>query len=573
MRKFYVLVTFLSIIGSLIAQTDERVNQREHLKKMVWNAQSNQDLDSALYYCDQLSTLSGEDIPLEIDASLLKMRVLMHFNRSAEAYEIGVKCFEKFCKEDNVNCVSCSRISRLQSDLFWMLKDFRMSLDYLEQDCSRRWSWHVKKAGLLYELADTVGAFKILRDESLIPSGVDEKISWHLGVGIVFRKLEAIDEALRAYKKAFDLVQKHRPNSPMKPTIIGNIGEIYLAKGEFEKAERFLKEDAEGSLKNGKLSSYVLAEMYLGEIDFELHRDASVIDRFENVLKNYSAHSDFTTKMNMMNLILKSNLRLGRGVAYKEALERKSSMLEEKFELDAVDNRALTRYYTANAVSNVQSKMEMNQQILEKEIAMVNEREYHTNLRSVIIIISLVLILVIGFLLFRKYKTANEQKSLLKDAKLKLAGQEKEILSWRVAEEQRNVKELSIELGIKSDFSSSLNNQLKKLDSISIAERRSLEMFVQTELGIKSVRANLNDLIEDSESRFIATLRKKHPTLTDNDISLALMVVLQHSNKEISIKRSITEGSVKMAKHRLKQKFDLSSDERLFEYLDVMLKT
>jgi len=98
-----------------------------------------------------------------------------------------------------------------------------------------------------------------------------------------------------------------------------------------------------------------------------------------------------------------------------------------------------------------------------------------------------------------------------------------------------------------------------------------LEMFVRTELEIKSLRAELEQSIEESKVLFITDLKLKHPHLTDNDIRLALMIVLNLSNKEIAIKKNITTGSVKIAKNRLKKKLGLSLSEDLGMYLKSIL--
>ena len=138
-------------------------------------------------------------------------------------------------------------------------------------------------------------------------------------------------------------------------------------------------------------------------------------------------------------------------------------------------------------------------------------------------------------------------------------------------EENRNVQALSLELLAKQEFSKTIMNKFKEIESVSKADLRSMEMFIQNELDLKNTRAELQSQMGDLSTDFYTELKVKHQNLTESDHKLAAMIVMKMSNKEIAISRNITPESVKIAKNRLKKKLDLPKNQDLGSYLEAFL--
>ena len=75
----------------------------------------------------------------------------------------------------------------------------------------------------------------------------------------------------------------------------------------------------------------------------------------------------------------------------------------------------------------------------------------------------------------------------------------------------------------------------------------------------------------DLSSSFYNNLKIDHPSLTDIELKLAAMIVMQMSNKEIAISKNMTPETVRNAKYRLKKKLKLTSNEDLFDTLSGYL--
>jgi DNA-binding CsgD family transcriptional regulator len=154
---------------------------------------------------------------------------------------------------------------------------------------------------------------------------------------------------------------------------------------------------------------------------------------------------------------------------------------------------------------------------------------------------------------------------------LELAKKEREFLHLKIETENKNVQTLSHELLVKQDFSANLIEKLYQLENISKHELKSVELFIQNELDIKSTRAMLQNQMGDLSSNFYSELKIKHPNLSNRDLKLAAMVVMQMSNKEIAISNNMTSETVRNAKYRLKKKMNLANNEDLSETLNSYL--
>ena len=75
----------------------------------------------------------------------------------------------------------------------------------------------------------------------------------------------------------------------------------------------------------------------------------------------------------------------------------------------------------------------------------------------------------------------------------------------------------------------------------------------------------------DLNSNFSTDLKLKHDDLTELELKLAGMVVMQMSNKEIALSKNTTLESSKKAKNRLKKKLGVPPDGDLLAYLNSFL--
>jgi len=72
---------------------------------------------------------------------------------------------------------------------------------------------------------------------------------------------------------------------------------------------------------------------------------------------------------------------------------------------------------------------------------------------------------------------------------------------------------------------------------------------------------------EKVHSSFFENLKAQHPDLTQGDLKLCALISLNLSMKEMAELMGISPESVKMARHRLRKKLSLATEENLTEFV------
>ena len=227
-----------------------------------------------------------------------------------------------------------------------------------------------------------------------------------------------------------------------------------------------------------------------------------------------------------------------------------SELTKIEVEIQAVAYQSLFNAFSENSIASITQKMELEKQLMDQKLLVQNNESERKELNSWILIGGLIAAMIIGILLFLRFKAIQSQKAIIKEIHLKSAKQEQEILKLKVENESKIVQALSLELEVKQGFSTSLLKELSQLEHISNPELKNIEIFIQNKLDIKSARAELQSKRGDLSSNFYTDISIKHPELTDMDLKLAAMIAINMSNKEIGISKNITDASVKKTKTR-----------------------
>ncbi len=566
---FFSLLTCLQ--GFAQDQSKDSFEKTGLFKKYYQSLTKHRDarnFDSAIYYNNKLIE-SSQPESRKVKMIFQKIDTYLAFNRTAEAYKLGILTKEKYCKSNTNNCEECSLILRRLARIMEMMEDYEEAVKFLEEDCNtnRSGSWYFDKAMLQVKLGDTDGALTTALEHIDLTSDKSEKVGAYNKYGIVARETEKYSIAIESFKSALEIIDQFNIRKNLKPIILGNIGSCYLAQGDYDQAYTYILADAQGSLEKNETGSYINAELTLATIEQHWNQHNKAIQRLEELWQNYETKLSNAKKTELFQNLIVSMNATGNTSGYKKYSEKYIQLVKEESEMGLETNRELIKAHSQNSVSLVKDQMTAERNLMDKEVQLLEEEQERKSQRNWFIISGLALLLIIVGLLFGKYRSDQKKKQQMKQVQLDLAKKEQEILSLKVQEESRSVQELSLELTVKNDFAQSLSKELLKLDGLDSADRRHIEMFVQSEMDIKSTRAELQEEIGEIGSNFYRDLKIKHPNLSDTETRLAVMIVLNLSNKEIAIKKNITPDSAKIAKTRLKKKLGLSKEDDMHTYL------
>lgn len=357
---------------------------------------------------------------------------------------------------------------------------------------------------------------------------ISSRFSIHINLGIEYEKRHEFNKAKAAFSRALSIARK---NESVRDEISARVNYSYLY------AKLHEHEDADKHLT----IAYTLAHN-LNIIEEQL----LVADAFVNLRK-----------------------REGK---YKQALDwtKVSKELSEAL------------YHQRRNEFLVETETKINLAKKEKEIEqfIIEEKAVKTQRTIIIVSASILLLLLILLLRVQKIRHKNEkeleskQQQLL-NSKLEKTKLEKEKIEADLNSRKQLLSNLAIHMVQKNEMLESIEKELtsiaKSKGNIS-QELLLLKTELKQQLRIGKDLEEFNFQLQIINESFYKALEEKLPDLTKNERKLAALLRLGLSTKEISITSKSTESAVKIARHRLRKKLNITSDANLndfFKSLDL----
>ncbi len=576
----YIIIFAFTLCNSLCGQEKRVWTNAEEIQQFINYHKEQVNADSTIYFLDELIDFhkNRQNETALLNSYVKKISNLLLFNKHPEAFQLALSVASQYCQENDEveNCKVCGKVYLHLGALMVTMQDFRQGIKYLDMVCEEQEDllFYHQKANLycLLELPDSA---LMVSEKGIVwaKKSRDSKniISAYNNHGIIARDLNKFDKAISAFSGAIEVIDSTGKNILDYAYVMGNLGSCYDAVGEYDKAYECLLIDAEGSVEYPAKGSYVQAELLLAEIEISRKEHKKVIKRLKNLLNNYEKHLSVLNKLVAYEYLMNTYNAIGNKDSYKRYSKKWITLNKFHFQNQMGTHKTLIEQFNSNALKQVTQKIELEKQLVDQKLIIQQKVSEQKQVKNWVLIGVLLVAILVGLLLFLRFKAIQAKKASIKDSDLKLAVKEQEILALKVQEENKNVKELSHELLVKQDFATSLIKQLDQLENISKPELKSIEFFIQNELDVKSTRVQLLQQMGDLSNNFYNELKISHSDMTELELKLAAMVVMQMSNKEIAISSNITLESAKKSKNRLKKRLALQPTDDLTLYLKGFL--
>lgn len=185
-------------------------------------------------------------------------------------------------------------------------------------------------------------------------------------------------------------------------------------------------------------------------------------------------------------------------------------------------------------------------------------------------------------LLENKTEEVKTQQNKISENKMKILKIEKE-------HQDLQQKQLRAELNFKNEELT--NNTLRsvhKNDLLNTIKEKLKDELKQKEISKKSISTLINhindsfmfdkewdhfySLFNEIHPSFINNLKGRYPNLSERDIKLCALILMKFTSKDIATLFGISVSSVKIARHRLKKKLKLESNEKVLDKLKEVSK-
>jgi tetratricopeptide (TPR) repeat protein len=425
-------------------------------------------------------------------------------------------------------------------------------------------------------------------------------------LGVAYKSYGNSSEALNCYNRALELfTELQQPEN-----IAGcyaNIGEIYFLRKDAKKALQIqLKSLAIfDSLNNpkGKLSCY----NNISEIQLALNNDAEALVYGEKALKLSREKLFFSNEISSLFNIGSAHTKLENFELaiqnYLEAIElaekngsrnellRLYSGLSNCYKLSGMTGQALLYYekyavlkdsvfnqQSLSTISNLQISYDLDKKEAAIEL-LQKENRINTLSRNRMIVVFIMLLIISGLVVaLQRIKISKDR--LLKSHEEKLRASENALVQTELKLAQIKEAELRKDLDYK--------NRSITTYALSIVQKN--EVLEEVRESIHSILKNPNDqakhfhklagaidasfrndkdwdefkkYFEEVNSDFFVRLKEIQPDLTSSESRLCSLIRLDLNVKQAATILRIAPDSVKIARHRLRKKFNLQTEENL----------
>ncbi|HET8962938.1 MAG TPA: LuxR C-terminal-related transcriptional regulator, partial [Chitinophagales bacterium] len=427
------------------------------------------------------------------------------------------------------------------------------------------------------------------------------KANFNLGTN--YLQCRQYQKAEQFYSKALFYLKESRVNDN---SFLVNIS-IELSKSEFyqknyQKAERRLldllrlNDFSPGYRIDDRLNIYIaLSELYLGKNDIEksllfskqavLLKDSTnsnflkilVLQNVRNILINQKKWQDALeaayneehfVKGNRMDYSMNS---LMKKVRILDALGKKEELLKVYKQMFQAKERTAFPLILSN-VTGYEMNYELAQLKRQKEIELLlekNEKKLFRLQSYLYLSVALLLLISLTALIVR---TKNKNK--LANLKIEKEIAEKQLAYQKLQLNNASLTEFALHAEHMQDRLAELKNKVNEALSTGNFEKEKLYQ-IKNEISIEFQNpalntVELNNKVKSIKDELMFKLSRAHPSLTDKDKRLCVLLMLNLSSKEMAGILNIQEESVEKSRSRLRKKMNLTSTQNFIEYFNSM---
>lgn len=378
--------------------------------------------------------------------------------------------------------------------------------------------------------------------------------------------------------KAINLARTHENYATLGVAMI-NLSNIYYLKQQSHKAINLLKKGCKLLLSHKNNASAIglgftniaLNYLELKQLDSTLvyFNKAEIfnfkINNSRNLINTHNAYAYFYQQINDEHKFIEhANLAYTISNNNNFRLEKRiiSRMLEEFYlrtnQIDSAYKYRCIRHEISKVINsqNTLTKLAQLEMVKELEIAEKEKilQERKSTLINIVILVVLLSLLIILFVLMRNYRT-KVRYSRLKQEKLE------DEISFKS-------KEMTIQLMDLTKRNELLADITKELIKVSKGAQREETKNAINKIAVDIEKATEGKIWEEFilrfkevHSDFYKNLLEKYPDLSPNEQRLCAFLKLNLSTKEILSLTGQSDRSIVMARHRLRKKLGIESQE------------
>jgi tetratricopeptide (TPR) repeat protein len=388
-------------------------------------------------------------------------------------------------------------------------------------------------------------------------------MAFYNDVGLIYNAQKLLDKAQYSFEKIYTIAQALNDTSSYA-LAAGNLGDIFLQKGQLDTATTLLEKDYRLSLEFENWRSAFLAQLTLVHIDIKKNKTASAISRMEDakqlMLKIQDLYKSNFDKFHDHEIWIEYYKQL----AYFNFHIKNTTEAFLYLDSFVVLNDSINLMNDDNMLVNLETQI-MAEKHLNDLLLLEKEQKYQRLIRNVIIVSFLLIVLfaIRFFVNFKKKKKMEQVKLQLKQRKTQQELNKAKSELTQIVSGLRE-KNLMIE-----QFKQELEHLKNDSNSEKIKERqKTIEDLTHANILTDDDWRRFRKMFEEVYQGFFTRLELKYPELTDSEVRLLALFKINLSNHEIASMIGISSESVRQTSFRLRKKLNIATNADLLDFAE-----
>ena len=377
----------------------------------------------------------------------------------------------------------------------------------------------------------------------------------YTNIAITYSEMKAYNDALKYLNLAVE--ECRRQNKQVSALINNTFGSVYLKLEQNDKALTYFEQ---AITFNGNEHRLGCAKAFL-----EIGKIQIIKDQYDKAFESLKKAKSIINSLNTINERTTLELYLFQ----LEAAKKNHRKATEHFNTYTILKDSLFDLKKYEITQKM--KLEFDVERKEKAILLL-EKENLIQMQQQKV--SIAMLIIIAFLLgsiglryyyslqlMKKEKQVVITKEALTNSEKIMLQKEKEKIERELKFKQKELTNFALHLTQKNEFLEVIEKELNgfKFNSKDNAKLRGLLFELRQRNIAEHELDSFQKRAEVLNSQFRQHLIEKFPTLSKNEVRLVIFLNIGLSSKEIATINQVSEGAVKMARHRLRKKLNLDS--------------
>jgi tetratricopeptide (TPR) repeat protein/DNA-binding CsgD family transcriptional regulator len=365
-------------------------------------------------------------------------------------------------------------------------------------------------------------------------------VAWN-NLGLYYEKKSNPDSAIYCFRIVEELA-KQQKQTAWYGISVGNIGDAYEMKGDWQKAMNYWQQDYDTSLKYGSRRNAGLTLAKMSLYHFKEGKREQAMRQLDQAMA--------WGKGSM--LVLPTVYRI-KAECFKMMKNTDSAWHYLQLYQNLTDTLEATA--SRNSQSYLQLKLNFDETAHKYE-TMQKEKQAETIIRN-LMLAGIAALVIIGLLFYNRQRLKYRHEKQLAVQKQQAAETEIKTAREQLAFFTRNMLE-------KTEMIEQLNNRLNDRQQTANDELRGHVILTEDDWQ------HFRSLFEKIYPGFFDQLRSAAPEITTAEMRMAALIRLDLNNKQIASMQGISPVSVRSTKARLRQRLNITLEDGLETYVQSL---